>query len=80
MGLVQKKNDLFELSENINNFFSIPIINEDNIDVEKLKEKVYKLNIDNEKKSSLINRINKAKSNIELEKISKEIEWFLLHL
>ena len=74
MGLVQKKNDLFELSENINNFFSIPIINEDNIDVEKLKEKVYKLNIDNEKKSSLINRINKAKSNIELEKISKEIE------
>ena len=62
MGLTVKNNNNYDLSENLANFFSLPI--EDDLNRQKkddyqvLKNKIYKLNIDKEEKANIINKIN----------------------
>jgi len=76
---VKNKND-FVLSNNITEFISIPsdnLLSDENY--HKLKELIYSLNIDNEDKANIINKINslsKINSPKERTKIINEIESF----
>ena len=82
MGLTIKNNNNYDLSENLANFFSLPI--EDDLNRQKkddyqvLKNKIYKLNIDKEEKANIINKINSLDNSSTKEKktILSEIAKF----
>ncbi len=80
MGLFVKNKNDFVLSNNITEFISIPsdnLLSDENY--HKLKELIYSLNIDNEDKANIINKINslsKINSPKERTKIINEIESF----
>lgn len=82
MGLTVKNNNNYDLSENLANFFSLPI--EDDLNRQKkddyqvLKNKIYKLNIDKEEKANIINKINSLDNSSTKEKktILSEIAKF----
>lgn len=82
MGLTVKNNNNYDLSENLANFFSLPI--EDDLNSQKkddyqvLKNKIYKLNIDKEEKANIINKINSLDNSSTKEKktLLNEIEKF----
>lgn len=82
MGLTVKNNNNYDLSENLANFFSLPI--EDDLNRQKkddyqvLKNKIYKLNIDKEEKANIINKINSLDNSSTKEKktILNEIAKF----
>lgn len=79
MGLTIKNKNNYELSDNIASFFSLPIEEEKEKNTEVLKEKIYKLKIDNEEKANIINKINlqaTTKSKKEQATLQKEIEAF----
>lgn len=83
MGLTVKNKNSFEISDEIANFFSISL--EDNNEkkndneFEDLKNDIYNLDIDNEEKAYIINRINLLSTNIltsEKNSIKKQIADF----
>lgn len=79
MGLTIKNKNNYELSDNIASFFSLTIEEEKEKNTEVLKEKIYKLKIDNEEKANIINKINlqaTTKSKKEQATLQKEIEAF----
>ncbi len=83
MGLTVKNKNSYEISDDIANFFSISLEddNEKNNDneYETLKNNIYNLDIDNEEKAYIINRINLLSTNIldsEKNNIKKEITNF----
>ena len=66
----------FDIDQSDSIYVELP---EDNDDYSKLKNKIYKLNIDKEEKANIINKINQLKTNIsnkEKKQIIKEIEEF----
>ena len=74
MGLVTKKDNSFD--ESLNMFFSLP--EEEKIDnYDSLKNKIYKLDIDNEEKANIINKINSINNNyLQKKDILDEIDRF----
>ena len=78
MGLITKRDDQYGL-ENLENFFSIPIEEEKSSNVyDKIKNKIYKLDIDIEEKANIINKINSLNhSNIKNNHLEKEIDSFI---
>lgn len=79
MGLTIKNKNSFELSEDLSSIFSLPKEEQDIKDYEKLKEKIYKLNIDNEEKANILNKINllsTKKTKAIQNKLIKEIDEF----
>ncbi len=81
MGLTIKNKSSFELSESLSDFFSLPIEEEKkNNKYDELKEDIYKLDIDNEEKAYILNKINLLSTNIsnkEKNNIEKEIDKFI---
>lgn len=79
MGLTYKNNNNYNLSDDIANFFSLPI-EEEKTNYQELKAKIYQMNnIDKEEKANIINKINSLtinKPNSINNKIVKEIEEF----
>ncbi len=70
------------LSDNINNFFSLPIEDEFKYtnSFDELKTKIYELDIDNEEKADVLNAISKYNSSNsarEKKKIEREINEFV---
>ena len=80
MGLTVKNKTSYELGDNLTEFFSVPIEEPTNQDeYSRLKDDIYKLDIDNEEKANIINKINslkQAKTAHAKKKIQKEIEDF----
>lgn len=80
MGLTVKNKNSFELSDNLTDFFSLPLEEEANQnDYESLKDIIYSLDIDNEEKVNILNNLNLLKSSKSIKeknKIKKEIESF----
>lgn len=81
MGLTIKNKTSYELGNNITEFFSIPveIDNQEESAYSRLKDDIFKLDIDNEEKANIINKINSLstiKNNNEKKKIITEIETF----
>lgn len=79
MGLTVKNKNNFELREDISSFFSLPDDEEKKDNYDELKEEIYDLDIDVEKKAYIINRINSLSTNIsvrEKNNIKKEIDNF----
>ena len=79
MGLTIKNKNSFELSEDLSSIFSLAKEEQDIKDYEKLKEKIYKLNIDNEEKANILNKINllsTKKTKAIQNKLIKEIDEF----
>ncbi len=80
MGIKVEHNG-YQLGNNLTEFFSIPL--EDEVNSEefpRLKDKIYKLDIDPEEKANIINVISKlsiVNSIKEKNKITKEIEDFI---
>lgn len=78
MGLIVKNKTSYQLGNNLTEFFSIPIEESQNNDeYSRLKDDIYKLNIDNEEKANILNKINMLNTNISPNKkkvIIKEIE------
>ncbi len=70
----------YELGNNLTEFFSVPIeVSESTDEYSRLKDDVYKLDIDNEEKANIINKINSlrtVKTANEKRKIQKEIDEF----
>lgn len=80
MGLTVKNKNSFAISEDISNFFAIPIEEQKENNYEQLKKDIYELQIDNEEKASIINKINLLSTNISLKEknnIIKEIDFFI---
>lgn len=80
MGLTVKNKTSYELGENLTEFFSLPIDEPPKQDeYNKIKDAIYKLDIDNEEKANIINKINslkQIKTSTEKKKILKEITDF----
>lgn len=79
MGLTIKNKNNYELRDDIASFFSLPVEEEKKEKKEALKEKIYKLKIDNEEKANIINKINlleTTKSRKERTALQKEIDSF----
>lgn len=81
MGLTVKNKNNYELSDDINNFFSLPIDEpkSNSINYDDLKVSIYGANLDNEEKANIINKINNlkiVKNDKERNKLLKEIEEF----
>ncbi len=81
MGLTIKNKTSYELGNNLTEFFSIPVEIDDQEEsaYSRLKDDIFKLDIDNEEKANIINKINslsKIKNNNEKKKIITEIETF----
>lgn len=81
MGLTIKNKTSYELGNNITEFFSIPVEIDDQEEsaYSRLKDDIFKLDIDNEEKANIINKINSLstiKNNNEKKKIITEIETF----
>ena len=80
MGLTVKNKTVFELTDDVSNFFDLPIEEQKikNAYVE-LKKDIYSLDIDNEEKANILNKIslfNSTKSEKEKNKVKQEIEKF----
>lgn len=81
MGLTIKNKTSYELGNNLTEFFSLPveIDNQEEYSYSRLKDDIFKLDIDNEEKANIINKINSLstiKNNSEKKKIITEIENF----
>ena len=81
MGLTIKNKTSYELGNNLTEFFSLPveIDNQEESSYSRLKDDIFKLDIDNEEKANIINKINSLstkKKNSEKKKIITEIENF----
>lgn len=80
MGLTVKNKTVFELADDVTNFFSLPIEEAKTTSAyNELKNDIYSLNIDNEEKANILNKIssyNTTKSDKEKNKLKKEIEKF----
>lgn len=81
MGLTIKNKTSYELGNNLTEFFSLPveIDNQEESSYSRLKDDIFKLDIDNEEKANIINKINSlstTKNNSEKKKIITEIENF----
>ncbi len=79
MGLTVKNKNSFELGEDISSFFSLPVDEENKDTYDDIKNEIYNLDIDVEKKAYIINRINLLSTNISIREknnIRKEIENF----
>lgn len=81
MGLTIKNQNNFELGDNLTEFFSVHIDTaEISIDAyRRLKDEIFKLDIDLEEKANIINKINSLSTTInevEKKKIIAEIESF----
>lgn len=79
MGLTVKNKNSFAISEEISNFFEIPLEEENKISYASLKEDIYSMEIDNEEKASIINKINLLSTNISIKEknnITTEIDSF----
>lgn len=81
MGLTIKNKTSYELGNNLTEFFSIPVEIDDQEEsaYSRLKDDIFKLDIDNEEKANIINKINSLstiKNNNEKKKIITEIETF----
>jgi hypothetical protein len=82
MGLKVNNTVTHALSDNINNFFSLPIEDEFKYtnSFDELKTKIYELDIDNEEKADVLNAISKYNSSNsarEKKKIEREINEFV---
>lgn len=80
MGLTVKNKTVFELTDDVSNFFDLPI-EEKKIKnaYDELKKDIYSLDIDNEEKANILNKIslfNSTKSEKEKNKVKQEIEKF----
>lgn len=80
MGLTVKNKTVFELTDDVSNFFDLPI-EEQKIKnaYDELKKDIYSLDIDNEEKANILNKIslfNSTKSEKEKNKVKQEIEKF----
>ena len=60
MGLTIKNKTSYELGNNLTEFFSIPVEIDDQEEsaYSRLKDDIFKLDIDNEEKANIINKIN----------------------
>lgn len=81
MGLTIKNKTSYELGNNLTEFFSIPVEIDDQEEsaYSRLKDDIFKLDIDNEEKANIINKINSLstiKNYNEKKKIITEIETF----
>lgn len=80
MGLTVKNKENYELGNNLTEFFSVPIeVPTTQDEYSRLKDDIYSLDIDNEDKANMINKINSLSTNISLSKkkqILKDIEDF----
>ena len=79
MGLTVKNKNNLELGEDISSFFSLPVDEENKDTYDDIKNEIYNLDIDVEKKAYIINRINLLSTNISIREknnIRKEIENF----
>lgn len=81
MGLTIKNKTSYELGNNLTEFFSLPVEIDDQEEsaYSRLKDDIFKLDIDNEEKANIINKINSLstiKNNNEKKKIITEIENF----
>lgn len=80
MGLTIKNKESYELGNNLTEFFSVPIeVPKNQDEYSRLKDDIYSLDIDNEDKANMINKINSLSTNLSLSKknqILKEIEEF----
>lgn len=79
MALTIKNNNSFELSDNLTNFFSLPNNNDKEDNYDNLKSIIYTLDLDNEEKANILNKIsllNTTTSIKEKNKLKKEINSF----
>lgn len=82
MGQTLKNKITYDLSDDAYNFFSIPELEDKkelDYDYKLLRAKIYKIDIDQDEKADIINKINSLtinKSFKEKEKIIKEINEF----
>lgn len=79
MALTIKNNNSFELSDNLTNFFSLPNDNDKEDNYDNLKSIIYTLDLDNEEKANILNKIsllNTTTSIKEKNKLKKEINSF----
>lgn len=80
MGLTVKNKNSYELGNNLTEFFSLPIEETKTPDeYSRLKDDIYTLDIDNEEKANILNKINSLKTTLsasQRRKIIKEIETF----
>ena len=58
MALTIKNNNSFELSDNLTNFFSLPNDNDKEDNYDNLKSIIYTLDLDNEEKANILNKIS----------------------
>lgn len=80
MGLTVKNKNSYELGNNLTEFFSLPIEETKTPDeYSRLKDDIYTLDIDNEEKANILNKINSLNTTLsasQRRKIIKEIETF----
>lgn len=82
MGLTLKNKITYDLSDDASNFFSLPELEDKkelDYDYKLLRAKIYKIDIDQDEKADIINKINSLTINRsfkEQEKIIKEINEF----
>ncbi len=80
MGLTIKNKTSYQLGNNLTEFFSIPLEEPiQNDEYRRLKDDIYKLDIDIEEKANIINKINslnQTKNAFERKKVLQEIENF----
>ena len=81
MGLTIKNKTSYELGDNLTEFFTLPleIDNQEASAYSRLKDDIFEMDIDNEEKANIINKINSLstiQSNAEKKKVIAEIESF----
>lgn len=80
MSLTIKNKNSYELGNNLTEYFKIPIEEAKSPDeYSRLKDDIYSLDIDNEEKANILNKINSLNTTISIyqkKKIIKEIEEF----
>lgn len=80
MGLTIKNKTSYQLGNNLTEFFSIPLEEPiQNDEYRRLKDDIYKLDIDIEEKADIINKINslnQEQNAVKKKKLLKEIETF----
>lgn len=80
MGLTVKNKNSYELGNNLTEFFSLPLEETKAPDeYSRLKDDIYALDIDNEEKANILNKINSLNTTLsasQKRKIIKEIETF----
>lgn len=80
MGLTIKNKTSYQLGNNLTEFFSVPLEEPiQNDEYRRLKDDIYKLDIDIEEKADIINKINslnQEQNAVKKKKLLKEIETF----